>query len=488
MSINIIKAVGDPKLFRRFLADKNDSLASWQNWNTVLRATYGLPIKQKHADLVLKCTGRSIESLPTNGFDTALYLVGRRGGKSRIAAIIGAWEACLSGKWELLSPGEIGLVAIIAPSRKQARIVKHYLRAIFLTPLLADEVVHETAEGFELASGVVIEILVADYRSVRGYTLLAAIVDEVCFMGLAEESKVRSDTELIRAIKPSLATLNGRLIAISSKYAKKGWAYWSSKKNFANNKSNILVWEAESRTMNPILSQEIVDAALLDDRASALSEYLNLWREDISQWLPPEVISQVVHEGRRELVPRSYHKYFGFVDVSGGRSESSALSIAHQNEKKVVVIDYLKEYKSPHNPLECIGDMARQLKKFAIRKVTGDNYSGEFCVQQFCNHGILFDKCKLPKSALYLEAISMICSRTVEILDDEVLIRQLCGLERKTRSGGKDSVDHPAGGKDDVANSVVGVMYCTAKRKRRVGGLFLAPTPEFEAMASVMSI
>lgn len=194
--MNIIQAIRDEQLFRPFLADRSGSLRSWHNWMSALRAVYGLGIrKPKNIELVTACTGRT--QLPAKGFSQALFLTGRRSGKSRIAAIIGAYEAALSGKEKLLAAGELGMVAIIAPTRKQARIVKNYLRSIFdQTELLRQEVVKTTQEGFELRNGVLIEIQVGDWRAVRGYSLIACIIDELAFMGLDEESKVKSDTRV----------------------------------------------------------------------------------------------------------------------------------------------------------------------------------------------------------------------------------------------------------------------------------------------------
>ena len=40
---------------------------------------------------------------------------------------------------------------------------------------------------------------------------------------------------------------------------------------------------------------------------------------------------------------------------------------------------------------------------------------------------------------------------------------QLTMLERRTARGGKDSIDHPRGGHDDVANSVAGSLVCAFK-------------------------
>jgi hypothetical protein len=364
------------------------------------------------------------------------------------------------------------MVAILAPTKKQGRIVKNYLRSIFEeTPLLKNEIVSETSEGFLLANGVLVEILVGDWRSIRGYTLLAAIVDEVCFFGLDDESKVRSDTELIRAIKPSLATTNGRLICISSPYAKKGWAFTQYNRNYGNDSGKILVWNCPSKTMNPKLPQSIIDDAMAEDLQAAKSEYGGEFRDDVGAYLPREVIGAVVVQGRKELLPNKHIKYFAFADVSGGRGDDAALGIAHKTERKVI-IDFIKRYKPPHSPYQIIGLMCEEIRRFDLIKITGDNYSAQFVADAFKANGVHYEKSDLPKSALYLELLPRICSGEIELLDDEFLINQLSSLERRTRSSGKDMVDHPQGGHDDLSNVVAGVSTIASKRRIRVGGCF----------------
>ena len=45
----------------------------------------------------------------------------------------------------------------------------------------------------------------------------------------------------------------------------------------------------------------------------------------------------------------------------------------------------------------------------------------------------------------------------MRLLDNPRLVKQLVALERRTARGGKDSVDHPPGAHDDMANVVAGV-------------------------------
>ena len=475
--MNIVQAIKDDNLFRPYLA-VDGSISSWSRWLTCLRVIYGLPLKhQWQRRLVAKCTGRDPSKLSPNGYSRVLLLCGRRSGKSKIAGLVGGFEASLSGREKLLSPGEIGMVTITSPSKDQSSIIRSYLRAALSTPLFDDEVVDEAKKrpSFELANGVQVRVMTGDFRTVRGYSQLAVIVDEVCFFGYSEESKVRSDTELIRSIRPSLLTTKGRLICVSSKYAPKGWAYSTSKKHFGVDASRTLVWDAASRLMNPTLSKADIDAEIADDPAAAKAEYLNLWREDVEDYLPRSAVESVVIAGRQELVPRSGIQYKSFTDVSGGRNDALALAIGHRDKQsRKVIVDYLHQWRPPCNPLLVIAEMAAILKRYHLRMTWGDNYAAEFNTQTFRNNGIQYAKSDKSKSELYLELIGPICARNIELLDNEKLVVQISSLERRTRSGGRDSIDHPSGGHDDLANVVAGLCVQASKGVLPIGFGFAA--------------
>jgi hypothetical protein len=75
----------------------------------------------------------------------------------------------------------------------------------------------------------------------------------------------------------------------------------------------------------------------------------------------------------------------------------------------------------------------------------------------FRRFNICFEQAARPKSDLYVDLLASLNSRRVDLLDNPKLINQLCALERRTARSGRDSVDHPPGGHDDVANAVAGV-------------------------------
>jgi hypothetical protein len=63
-----------------------------------------------------------------------------------------------------------------------------------------------------------------------------------------------------------------------------------------------------------------------------------------------------------------------------------------------------------------------------------------------------------PKSELYLNLFPALNSGLVALLDNDRLVTQLCGLERRTARSGRDSIDHAPGAHDDLANAVAGVI------------------------------
>ncbi len=469
--MNIIEAIKEPDAFRPFLADADGEIGSWRNWQVALRCLYGLPITAPYSiNLVRECTGRVTSSLPEDGFNTALFLTGRRSGKSRMAAVVACFEAVLSGKEKLLAPGEQGIVPVVSPTRKQSSLVKSYCHGLFKSaPLLANEVVEETKDGFTLKNGVRIEILTGDWKVVRGFTLLgAAIVDEVCFMSTSEECKV-TDVEICRALVPGLATTNGKLICISSPYARKGWAWEQHRRNFGNDAGTTLVWQAPSQVMNPTLPDYVIRDALAEDPESAKAEYLAQFRSDVGQWLPLEVITNCMVKGRKQLRPQPGTGYVAFADLSGGRNDDSALAIGHRRDRKVVV-DYLGRWKPPHNPYEVVREMVDVLRSFRCERIVTDAYGAEWVSRCFVDHRITHERAVKNKSLLYAELLPHLTSGEIELLDDEASINQLANLERRTHQGGKDKIDHPPGGHDDLANVIAGLADLAGFKSQYVGG------------------
>jgi hypothetical protein len=500
--MDIIRATSDPNLLLPYLSPSGD-LSSWRSWLSFLKVLYGLKVPASEHDLIHACTGRDPSRLPRQGFDECLLLCGRRSGKSKTIALVGAYESVLAGRERRVSAGEIPMVGIISPTRFQSRIIFNYLRAVFRSaPILEREVQEErkSDQVFVLRNGVEIAVLTGSHQSARGFSLISCIVDEVAFFGLTEESKVKSDTELVRAVRPSLATTGGRLLCVGTPFKEAGYCWQTWKRAYGHDECEVLCWNAASTRMNPTLSVRVVERAVAEDAVAANVEYCvspGLFRSDVDEYVSRQLVESLVILNRQELPPRQGISYAAFADLSGGRGDDAALAIGHKEDRRIV-LDSLQRFRAPHNPYEVTARMTDTVRRYWCDRLIGDAYSAEWCRQAFASHGVNYRRCTTsvwkestagqflggelshgvlkPKSQLYAELLPRLTSGEVELLDDDLLITQLASLQRRTRSGSRDSIDHPPGGHDDLANAVAGVCDAVAQR-RVVAGLFDGSAP-----------
>ncbi len=174
--------------------------------------------------------------------------------------------ACFRDYRPHLAPGERATVLIIATDRRQARVIFRYIRALLTeVPMLARMIVREASESFDLSNSVSIEVGTASYRSIRGYTIVAALCDEMAFW--PTDDSAQPDYEILDAIRPGMATIPGAmLLCASSPYARRGALWTAHRQHFGKEGSPILVWQADTRTMNPTVPKHVIAAANERDR------------------------------------------------------------------------------------------------------------------------------------------------------------------------------------------------------------------------------
>src|SRR5216683_1993247 len=123
--------------------------ASWAAWRALLAAFLALPMSEDELETYRRCTGRT--AAPTEQAREGWLICGRRAGKSMIAALLAFWAAVFRRYDDVLSPGERGIVAVVAADRRQARVIFRYICAFFdRTQRLGELVERRTQEGIHL--------------------------------------------------------------------------------------------------------------------------------------------------------------------------------------------------------------------------------------------------------------------------------------------------------------------------------------------------
>ena len=450
---SIIDAIHSPALFAPWFKKRE----TWRAWFALLRAMFGLPMDETDLDIFRECTGRT--EPPSEPVTESWLIIGRRGGKSLIMAVIAVFLAVFRDWSEHLVPGESAAVLVLAVDRKQARIIFKYARAMFRhVPTLKKLLVSDKDEILELSNGINIEIATASFRSTRGYTLVAVLCDEIAFWR-TEENSANPDSEILDALRPGMATVPGAiLIGASSPYAKRGELYRAFRDHFGKNDSPVLVWKAPTQRMNPAVPRAIIDRAYERDPISAAAEYGAEFRTDIESFISREAIDAVTISDRIELPPMSDARYLAFCDPSGGSADSMTMAVAHlENERGV--LDCVREVRPPFSPDSVVAEFCALLKRYDLTEVMGDRYGGEWPAERFRAHDVTYVPSEKPKSDLYKELLPSLNAGNVELLDNRTLAAQLTFLERRTARGGRDSIDHPPGAHDDLANAAAGALW-----------------------------
>jgi hypothetical protein len=129
--------------------------------------------------------------------------------------------------------------------------------------MLARMIERETAEAFDLNNAVTIEVATCSYKTVRGYSICAALLDELAFW--PTDDSASPDTEIIAALRPARATIpNAMLLCASSPYARRG-VLWTAFNKYFGKDSSALIWKSDTRRMNPSVAQSVIDEAMEAD-------------------------------------------------------------------------------------------------------------------------------------------------------------------------------------------------------------------------------
>ena len=463
-------ACRDPNLFGPWFAKD-----SWSTWSVFDKAIFGDPLNAAELAIFQELTGRA--EAPTYPVAEAWVIAGRRSGKDVKAASIIAYLATIGAHYlnfaQYLTPGERGVVQLFAVDRNQSKVCLSYLKAMFQQPMLAAMIESETADGLELNNRLTIEITTNSKRRARGSTVVAAVFDEVAHWLNDEGGSQNADTEVYDAVKPAMATIPGAmLIGISSPYARRGLLWKKFRKHYGAADPQTLVIKAPTWRMNPTLKRDagIIAQAYEDDPIAASAEYGAEFRSDVAGFLDFDAIQACIDRSVRERPPipaAPTHggkiEYFAFADPSGGSNDAMTLGIAHHDPRTgTAILDLAREIRPPFDPAIATAEFCNTIKSYGLSTVTGDRYAAQWVVSAFAAHGIEYVHTTRSRSEIYLELLPAINSQSIRLLDIPKLHTQLGALERRTSRSARDSVDHPPGGHDDLANAAAGALVLAA--------------------------
>ncbi len=479
--MTIIEALRDRRLFGALPTFRD--LTPWGAWCVLLKATYGLPLRSDEQEVFRRHTGQTTYAPPSGGWREAVAIVGRQSGKTEIASKIAAFEAVRASA---ASDGtELYAVLVAQDQRSALRTLLSRAKAPFTqVPALQQTVAKSITSSITLKNNVTLAAYPCRPEAVRGLRASVVVLDELAYYRSSEGFPL--DTEMLRSVRPCLATTGGKLIILSSPYAQAGALWDLHRKHYGRDDATTLIWQGSAPQMNPLLPDDYLQQMERDDPEGFRSEVLGEFRSGVSTFLDPDAITACVASGIRERLPVVGVDYTAFCDPSGGRHDRFAVAIGHADGEDDV-LDVVRAWSPPFDPSSVITEAADLLKRYHVTQVTGDRYAAEFVTEQFRHHDVTYTASSRDRSALYLELLPLINARRVVLLDLPDLLAELRGLQRRRGPGGRDRVDHVPGSKDDAANAVAGVLTAVAEPSRPLTFTFLdePPVSQEEGRAAV---
>lgn len=196
-----------------------------------------------------------------------LMLCSRQSGKTTVTALIVLHTAIYVAA---------ALIVIVSPSQRQSAEMLRTLKLMRDKLQGAPALVSESTLKIELANGSRVVALPGTERTLRGLAgAHMVIIDEAA----------RVDDDLIAAVRPMLATTNGRLIALTTPAGKRGWFFeaWTGGGSWERVKV--------AATDCPRISQKFLDEELKELGAIRFSEeYCLEFRDNDEAVFPVAVI------------------------------------------------------------------------------------------------------------------------------------------------------------------------------------------------------
>jgi hypothetical protein len=460
--MTIIEMLEDRRLFGALPAFQD--LTTWKMWLVFLKALYGLPLADEvEVDAFQRFTGRSTYAPPEGGFPEAVAIVGVQSGKSSIAGVILGYGA-LTGK-----PGTVS-AGVSQDQRAGLRVLLKYAREPFETiDIFRDEVSRDTADLMELKGGTGLMAGPCRPPAFRGFKCDPFVLDEPAFY-ISTDGRP-TDTEMWRVGRGRVAMTKGKLVAITSPYAQSGLIYDLHKKYFGKDDSPVLIWQASSPEMNPLLSADYLQRMAQDDPSAYESEVLGNFRRGTSTLFDSDALQDCVDVGIRERPYQPGIQYKASVDsASGSGKDSFTLTIVHV-EGDNVVVDLVRSWRPLFNPSGVIHEVSDLLKSWGLRECSGDKYAPGFVQELFRANGITYAFADQSTSDAYLALVHIVNAEQVRLLDHPEVLRELRGLERRRGTSGRDRCDHRPGSHDDLAASCAAAIV-SAKAPQMVPGVY----------------
>jgi hypothetical protein len=440
----------------------------------LVKSVFGDSLSKEEIALWRKATGRvglsgwfrSYKPKPANEI---WLLCGRRAFKTTFGAALVIWEATR----RVVPEGQQWTIPIVAPGLRQANRIPLDMirRKVNAIPELAPLLVGDATDSLTFSTGVEVITLPPRVGLVQGWTSPMIWCDEAS--NFTQEDASASDlSAVLDALRPSISTIPGAKLYISSLPGPKAGTLWEKWENRFD--EGAMVFKAASADANPSLleSEEF-------QKAKKKIEYFNLYYSGDfvaarSGLLPPALVDAAITVGRAELPPAECAGAaavgcdFAIGGSSGADDAAAAIAIKVQvegTEAEQIRVAWCRRWSVKgtelHPVYSYLAEIATACEAYGVSCGVGDKESLAAATQFFSGKGIVYQHLVTNGAASepvfdYLR--TQLREGRLLLPDDPVLRAQLKSLEER-RDGGRSYEVAARKGHDDLAVAVAAAVW-----------------------------
>lgn len=404
-------------------------------------------------------------------------IVGRRGGKTTLAAIVAIFST-LKVNWKpYLTKTPVATVLVLSHSVDLSEeildILKQLVESSPTLNRLRNLKKKNTTKIFHLKvpfldengeveySNVRIKVGAASKKTTRGSAVCTLLCDEIAYWNLSEEA-ADPDVEILRAARMSLLQFkeHGTIIKMSSPGIKQGVLYeeWQKREDL---KDDYIQFKAPSWVWNTILGKNEFQAEHRLDPDGFDTELRANFVDSISNFILPEFVDMCVMKGITFQPPADDNRtiYSAAIDAAF-KGDRFAFALVGYNEKRVstYVLKYWEGSKKKPVQIHEVATYIRTVtRQYGLNEVAGDQYSFQPMRELFLQYGInlVENTFTLPyKRKIYFGLKRLIHNQQMDLPDIPLLHKEVKELVVEQTSSGQIRIGHPQGGSDDLSDAL----------------------------------
>lgn len=422
-----------------------------------------------------------------------VWALGRRSGKTTLAALVCLWDALLRPELDaMVRPGETRYSVGVATNIAQARLLISAARSIVeRSPGLASLMAAATEDElrFELPSGArtAVRAFPCSSRGGRGWPISTLVMDEAAHF-ISETDGYQTADRVFEALVPATAQFGAaaRIILSSTPYGTEGMFARLFRQADTGELRDARAHHASSAEVNPTITADFLDTEEARDPDAYLQEYMADFTGSGDAYLD---FDRFELAPREELPPEAGQGWVAGLDPAFSSDPFGVAIVGRplENSQRLVVAA-VRAWRPPRRKAasfeekaaiqeEVMAGISDFLAEYKVRTAITDQYAARPVLDRLGRDGIYARQLAMSattKTAIFAELRARLYSGELEVYDQPDLAAEMRRLRTKFTAGQAAVINPRVGGSHgDRVQALAMAVYSqrgSGGRKRLASG------------------